>query len=364
MKTLLSKIWSDDFSKVFLTKFFDKEVKRSNHQITLSSLSEMRKIYLGFERSDFDSRMLKSISKASDAYFGKLLTYYLFALDWLSSEDAPQVRKDLRNKLGRLVDPKKSLFENERKCFLHRLNVHLTTFMFDFLEDRHLIQLLHFRDHNFENIVALLTNCVCEFRGMVYLNSKIEKDVRLLRFLLNFQYKFGSEVDMHVTILFVTCVLRKEYQFMHQMLAGFRQNYASINNSTLLMEFYDCYSEFKAISRMLRKVYSDFEEYIQTTHVGRVPLMEVDTEQESDLEKTLFALRKSSRENFIGTRVSNERSTNQPRHPRRRFVHAVHRRRPGRAQGSQTGVHGYFQRTQRVASEGPQVSEFLLEFGR
>lgn len=364
MKSLLSKIWSDDFSKVLLTQFFDKEVKRTSHQITLKSLSDMRKIYLGFERSDFDNRMLKSIAKADEAYLGKLLMYYLLALDWLSSEDAPQLREDLRPRLERLIDSQKSLFGNERECFLHRLNVHLTTFMGEFLEDRHLVQLIHFRAHDFGNIVAFLGNCVCEFRGLVYLNSKIEKDVRFLRFLLRFDYKFGEHVDVHVLIRFLSCVLRKEYHFMCRLLTGFREGAAGVKNPTLLMEFYDCYSEFKAITRLLREVHSDFGDYFQSAHIAPVRLLQVDLAAESELEKTLFAIRESSRERLAETKTSDDRWSDQRSHSRARLVHALARGRPGHAPRHQAGDGGHLQRAQRVPRQGAQVPELLPAPGR
>jgi hypothetical protein len=264
----------------------------------------MRKIYLGFERSDFDVRFLKLISKASGPYLGKLLTYYLLSLDWVSSEDLSQLKKDLKQKLSKLVDKKKILFENERKCFLHQLSVSLIEFMLVFLEDKYLIQLIYFKDHNFTNIMAFISNCTCEFKGLVYLNMRIEKEIKFLKFLLNFDYKYQNDVNVQVLIRFVKNILRKEYAFMDELMTSFRKKYENIKNETLLMEFYDCYSEFLGNSKLLNKLYVDFDWFFKDKKMPRIQLIYIDEERDSEMEKTLFFLKKKKKDNFIPTKVS------------------------------------------------------------
>jgi hypothetical protein len=267
----------------------------------------MRKIYLGFERSDFDSRALKTISKANGSYLGKLLTYYLLSLDWVSSEDLGQLKKDLTQKLSNLVDKKKILFENERQCFLHQLNISLIEFMLMFLEDRYLIQLIYFKPHNFTNIMAFISNCTSEFKGLVYLNIRIEKEIKLLKFLLNFDYKFQKDVNLQVLIRFICSILQKEYNFLDELLTSFRKKYESIKNETLLMEFYDCYSEFLGNSKLLNKINMEFDWYFNNKQIPRVNLIYVDEERDSEMEKTLFFLKKKKQDNFINTKITDSK---------------------------------------------------------
>ena len=267
----------------------------------------MRKIYLGFERSDFDLRILKTISKANGSYLSKLLFYYLLSMDWLSSEDVLPLKKDLSQKLTRILDVKKTLFGTEKECFLHQLNVTIIEYILSFLEDRSLIQRLHFKQHNFTNIAAFISNCTCEFKGLVYLIIRVEKEIKALKFLLNFDYKFRNLVDCEVLIRFLKCVLIKEYAFLDELLKSFRKKYETIKNDILLMEFYDCYSEFLGCSKLLKEIYQDFKWYFDQKKVPKIQLMFVNHEQDSEMEKTLFLLKKNSNSNFIDTKISEMR---------------------------------------------------------
>jgi hypothetical protein len=262
----------------------------------------MRKIYLGFERSDFDARMIRLFPKASEGFLGKLMTYYLLSLDWLSSEDCAQLKKEVPVKLNQIVDTKKNLFDNERQCYLHQLNVSLIEFMVEFLEDRHLIQHMHFKQHNFTNIIAFIKNCTSEFKGLVYLNMRIEREIKMLKFVLNFEYKYGEEVDMELLVRFLTCVLKKEYLFMNELLVSFRKKYQTIKNETLLMEFYDCYTEFVGCSNLLENLYKDFDWYFDQKKIPKIQLIYVDHEISIELEKTLFSIKSKFKSNFVNTK--------------------------------------------------------------
>ena len=267
----------------------------------------MRKIYLGFERSDFDSRSLKLISKASGPYLGKLLIYYLLSLDWVSSEDLGQLKKDLNQKLANLVDKNKKLFDNERQCFLHQLNISLIEFMLMFLEDRYLIQLIYFKNHNFTNIMAFISNCTCEFKGLVYLNMRIEKEIKLLKFLLNFDYKYQTDVNLQVLIRFVCLILKREYTFLDELLTNFKKKYELIKNETLLMEFYDCYSEFLGNSKLLNTLNFEYDWFFEDKKIPKINLIYVDEEQDSEMEKTVFYIRKKKKDNFINTKITDSK---------------------------------------------------------
>lgn len=262
----------------------------------------MRKIYLGFERSDFDARFMRLLPKSQGVFRGKLLGYYLLSLDWLSSEDCAFLRKEIQAKLAKIVDRNKKLFENEREAFLHQLDVHLLEYMESFLEDRHLIQLLHFKEHNFTNIIAFMKNCTCEFKGLVYLNLRVEREINLLRFLVDFDYKFGADLDVEVLVRFLLCVLQKEFAFLDELLRTFRKKYQAVENETLLMEFHDCYSEFRGCSRLLESVYADFGWYFAQKKVPRIQPMYVDPEADSEMEKTLFGLKNRLKPDLVQTR--------------------------------------------------------------
>jgi hypothetical protein len=152
--------------------------------------------------------------------------------------------------------------------------------------------------------MAFISNCTCEFKGLVYLNMRIEKEIKFLKFLLNFDYKYQNDVNVQVLIRFVKNILRKEYAFMDELMTSFRKKYENIKNETLLMEFYDCYSEFLGNSKLLNKLYVDFDWFFKEKKMPRIQLIYIDEERDSEMEKTLFFLKKKKKDNFIPTKVS------------------------------------------------------------
>ena len=145
---------------------------------------------------------------------------------------------------------------------------------------------------------------MCEFKGLVYLNIRIEKEIKTLKYLLNFDYKYRSQFNVEVLIRFLSCILKKEYSFLNELLKNFRKKYETLKNEVLLMEFYDCYSEFLGCSKLLASIYEEFKWFFEQKNIPKVDLMFVDHELDSEMEKSLFSLKKKMHSQFIKTKHS------------------------------------------------------------
>lgn len=255
------------------------------------------------ERSDFDSRMTKLLIKTAGVHQLKLLTYFLISFDWSASLDFNESRDQFLKNSAKIIHQKKSEFQNEEECYIHKLGCKIIDLIEVFLHDRPQIQTIISKPHNYTKIVSMLGRGSCEFQGMVYMNRQIDYLCTFLASLIDFDLRYPEVFDTSTLALFVTKLITIYYNFFAGVLGEFKSKVEKIGNQTLTLEFYDCYTEFRGNTKLLSKLYGRSEYYFKNHNVSKIDLMGMDLEQEASLDKSFFELKKQSSRSILPTNI-------------------------------------------------------------
>ena len=255
------------------------------------------------DRSNFDSRMIKLLIKTSGPHQLKLLTYFLISFDWSASLDFSETKFIFLKSAPKIIRKDKSVFQNVQECYVHKLACRIIDLMITFVEDRPQIQTLMSKPHNYTKILSLLGRGSCEFRGLVYMNRQVEYLADFLKSLVKYELQYSEVFDTSILANFATRLISVYYQFLIGVLAEFRKRVEKVGNQTLTLEFYYCYTEFRANTNMLSKLYTKWDFYFGGQNVSKIELMFLDSEQEVELDKSFFRLRKENSSIFLPTQI-------------------------------------------------------------
>lgn len=259
---------------------------------------------MGYERKDFDEKMLKLFKKAENEHQIKILSYYLFSLDWASLEEMDSIKIFVSKNLEEMKNLNKKRFNDKKDFYFYELRQKILKFVFLFLDDRYILQIIHNKQHNYTNIVAFLLNESCQFQGFVYLNYLLNKLFEIIKCLFYSHFEIEDCFDSKMLILYFSGVLNDIYQFMKEILRLFLKKNEKVSNEILLMQFYDCISEFLSFSKKYNSLFKDFKHILEKIKLKKMETIVIDDIRIENLEKKVYEMKKGFSKQNLSTKLS------------------------------------------------------------
>lgn len=259
---------------------------------------------MGYERKDFDEKMNKIIQKTENEHQIKILIYYLFSMDWMSYEEIETVKLVVFKNFNKLKTLKQKLFNKKKDYFFFEFRKHLIDFIFLFLSDRYILQLIHNKHHNFTNIVAFLLNESCSFQGLVYLNFLQDVIISFIKFIFNSFYEINTYINSKMLLIYLSSILNEIYNFLNEILRLFLKKTDKIKNDKTLLNFYDCLVEFIAHSKNYNNIFEDFSHIVNSLKLKKMETIVLDNQKMESLEKKMFGIKKNISFQNMSTKLS------------------------------------------------------------
>lgn len=260
---------------------------------------------MGYERKEFDEKMNKIIQKSENEHQIKILTYYLFSMDWISYEEMETVKLVVFKNFNKMKTFQKKLFHKKKDYYIFEFRKYLIDFIYLFLNDRYILQLIHNKHHNFTNIVAFLLNESCSFQGLVYLNYLQDVIISFIKFIFNSFYEINLYINSKMLLMYLSSILNEIYNFLKEILRLFLKKTDKIKNDKTLLNFYDCLVEFTAHSKNYNIIFDDFSHIVNSLKLKKMETIVLDNQKMENLEKKMFRIKKSLSFTNMSTKLSN-----------------------------------------------------------